>query len=90
MTSFYRSSCANNGKGALNTPDDQTTYITPYYVSYCNDSPDNLQLVVRMVPHTTQSAVDGIKPHIPLPSPNRIDNLGHWTDVSKAKKYGVA
>lgn len=38
---------------------------------------------------TTQAAAQGVKPHIPLPSPNRIDNQGNWTDVSNAKKYGV-
>eukprot|EP00976_Prorocentrum_cordatum_P052378 1056897-Prorocentrum_minimum.AAC.1 len=28
MTSFYGSSCANNGKDALNTPDTNTSYNT--------------------------------------------------------------
>eukprot|EP00976_Prorocentrum_cordatum_P045785 924571-Prorocentrum_minimum.AAC.5 len=27
MTSFYGSSCANNGKGALNTPDEGRGYM---------------------------------------------------------------
>jgi hypothetical protein len=40
-------------------------------------------------PCTSQAASQGVKPHIPLPSPNRVDNQGNWTDVSNVKKYGV-
>ena len=32
MTSFYGSSCANNGKGALNTPDK---HVYDYFSVYC-------------------------------------------------------
>lgn len=38
---------------------------------------------------THVAATNGVKPHIPLPSPNRMDNNGNWTDVSNAKKYGI-
>jgi len=36
---------------------------------------------------TFTAAEQGVKPHVPLPTSNRVDNKGTWTDVSNAKKY---